>query len=114
MSQRLVRLTCPHCRQVEDAPAHMRELLGVGADEVFHAGRGCSQCEGLGVHGRRAVYELLVMSPRLHPWWCPAPKADRIHQVAIEDGMVPITQAAVALARTGAISLAEAWRVRAD
>jgi type IV pilus assembly protein PilB len=34
--------------------------------------------------------------------------------VAIEDGMVPITQAAVALARAGAISLAEAWRVRAD
>ena len=114
MSQRLVRLTCPHCRQVEDAPAHMRELLGVGADEVFHAGRGCSQCEGLGVHGRRAVYELLVMSPRLRTLVVPGAEADRIHQVAIEDGMVPITQAAVALARTGAISLAEAWRVRAD
>ena len=114
MSQRLVRLTCPHCREVEDAPAHMRELLGVGADEVFHAGRGCSQCEGLGVHGRRAVYELLVMSPRLRTLVVPGAEADRIHQVAIEEGMVPITQAAVALARAGAISLAEAWRVRAD
>ena len=29
-------------------------------------------------------------------------------------GMVRITHAAIALARTGAISLAEAWRVRAD
>jgi type IV pilus assembly protein PilB len=34
--------------------------------------------------------------------------------VAIEEGMVPITQAAVALAREGIISLTEAWRVRAD
>jgi len=114
MSQRLGRLACPHCRQAEDAPAHMRELLGVGADEVFHAGRGCSQCEGLGVHGRRAVYELLVMSPRLRALVVPGAEADRIHQVATEAGMVPITQVAVAWARTGAISLAEAWRVRAD
>jgi len=66
------------------------------------------------VHGRRAVYELLVMSPRLRTLVVPGAEADRIHQVAIEDGMVPITQAAVALARAGAISLAEAWRVRAD
>ena len=31
MSQRLVRLTCPHCRQPETVDAHTRELLGVGS-----------------------------------------------------------------------------------
>ena len=92
----------------------MREPLGVGSDEVFHRGRGCSQCEGLGVHRRQAVYELLVMSPRLRELIMPGAEADTIHRVAVEEGMRPITQAAVALARSGAISLAEAWRVRAD
>ena len=114
MSQRLVRITCPHCREVEQVPARNREALGVGADEVFHVGRGCAHCEGLGVHGRRAVYELLVMSPRLRELVVPGAEADTIHRVAVEEGMVPITQAAVALARSGQISLSEAWRVRAD
>ncbi len=114
MSQRLVRITCPHCREVEQVPARIREALGVGADEVFHTGRGCARCEGLGVHGRRAVYELLVMSPRLRELVVPGAEADSIHRVAVEEGMVPITQAAVALARSGEISLSEAWRVRAD
>ncbi len=114
MSQRLVRLTCAHCREVEQVPARIREALGVAADDVFHAGRGCAQCEGLGVHGRRAVYELLVMSPRLRELVVPGAEADTIHRVAVEEGMVPITQAAVALARSGEISLSEAWRVRAD
>ncbi len=114
MSQRLVRLTCPHCRIEETLDMHMREELGVGADEVFHIGRGCHRCEGLGVFRRQAVYELMVMSPRLRRLVVPGADADALHEAAIAEGMVPITQAAIALARSGVISLAEAWRVRAD
>ena len=89
-------------------------VLGVGEDEVFHIGRGCSHCDGLGVFKRRAVYEFMVVTPRIQSLIVPGAEADEIHAAAIEEGMVPLTQAAVALARTGAISLAEAWRVRAD
>ena len=114
MSQRLVRLTCPECRGIEQVSEHVRKILGVGADEVFYAGRGCAHCEGLGVRGRQAVYEMLVMSERLRELVVPGAEADSIHRAAIEEGMVPITQAAVVLARSGVISLMEAWRVRAD
>lgn len=114
MSQRLVRLTCPHCRRIESVTAHVRETLGVAADEVFHIGGGCNHCEGLGVYKRQAVYELLVMTPRIRALIVPGAEADAIHNAAIEAGMTTITQAAVRLARSGAISLSEAWRVRAD
>jgi type IV pilus assembly protein PilB len=114
MSQRLVRLTCEHCRELEAVDPHIRGVLGVAPEEAFHIGRGCSHCEGLGVHKRRAVYEFMVVSPRIQSLIVPGAEADTIHRVAIEEGMVPITQAAVALAREGLISLAEAWRVRAD
>jgi type IV pilus assembly protein PilB len=114
IAQRLVRLTCAHCREVEQVDPAIRAALEVGPEEVFHAGRGCSQCEGLGVHRRQAVYELMVMSPRLRALVEPGAAADAIHAAAIEEGMVPITRAAVAMARAGRISLAEAWRVRAD
>lgn len=114
MSQRLVRLTCPHCRIEEAVDPHVREELGVGADEIFHIGRGCHHCEGLGVFRRQAVYELMVSSPRLRRLVVPGADADALHEAAISEGMVPITQAAIVLARSGVISLAEAWRVRAD
>jgi type IV pilus assembly protein PilB len=114
MSQRLVRLTCEHCREVEDVDPHVRAALGVGADEIFTRGRGCARCENLGVHKRRAVYELLVMSPALRAMVVPGAEADALHRQAVAEGMTPITQAAVAMARAGRISLREAWRVRAD
>lgn len=114
MSQRLVRTTCPHCRAVETVPPHVRDAFGIAPGETFYAGRGCDRCEGLGVYGRRAVYELMIVTPRLRALIVPGAEADAIHTAAIEDGMVPITQAAIALAREGAIALAEAWRVRAD
>lgn len=114
MSQRLVRLTCLHCKTVEDVDPHIREHLGVGPEEIFHAGTGCSHCEGLGVFKRRAVYELMVVSPRIQSLIVPGAEADEIHAAAIAEGMVPLTRAAVELAREGLISLTEAWRVRAD
>lgn len=114
LSQRLVRLTCPHCRGVEPVDTHVRKLLGVGEEEVFHIGRGCQHCEGLGVRKRMAVYELLEVTPEIRRLIVPGAEADRIHEQAIVQGMVPLTQSAVALARKGVISLAEAYRVRTD
>ncbi|HMM67707.1 MAG TPA: GspE/PulE family protein [Dokdonella sp.] len=114
ISQRLVRLTCPHCRIEEEVDRHVREELGVGAEEVFQTGRGCHHCEGLGVFRRQAVYELMVMTPRMRQLIVPGANADALHAAAVAEGMIPLTQAAVALARSGVISLAEAWRVRSD
>jgi type IV pilus assembly protein PilB len=114
MAQRLVRLTCDHCREPEVVPAHVRETLGVGAAELFYHGRGCSLCGGLGVYKRQAVYELLVVTPAIRRLIVDEAQAELLEQTAIEEGMIPITQAAIALAREGRISLAEARRVRAD
>jgi type IV pilus assembly protein PilB len=114
MAQRLVRLNCEHCRAPEPVEAHIRELLGVSADEPFFAGRGCPRCNGLGVFRRSAVYELMLVSPALRRLIRPGAEADRIHAQALADGMRPITAAAIALAREGRISLTEAFRVRAD
>jgi type IV pilus assembly protein PilB len=114
MAQRLVRLNCEHCLGPEDVAPHLREVLGVAADETFQAGRGCPRCNGLGVFRRSAVYELLRVTPALRRLIVPGAEADRIHEQALIDGMLPLTQAAVALARQGRISLREAYRVRAE
>ncbi|MBK8286919.1 MAG: type II/IV secretion system protein [Ahniella sp.] len=112
MSQRLARLTCRECMVPEEVEPHVREFLGVGLEEQFHVGEGCPACEGLGVRRRRAVYELLVVSPGIRRLMVAGAEAEAIHRLAVEEGMTPITDAAVAMARSGQISLAEAWRMR--
>jgi len=114
LSQRLTRRNCPHCLAPESVPAHWREALQVAAEEVFYRGSGCSRCDGLGVRGRLAVYELMTISPAIRRLIQPHCEADVIHEVALSEGMVSITRNAVALARSGVISFAEAFRLRAD
>ncbi len=114
MAQRLVRLTCERCRVKEDPSPAIRGALGVGPDEQFTIGAGCSRCHGTGVFRRCAVYELMRVTPTIRRLIVPDADADRIHATALAEGMVPITEAAVRMARQGRISLAEAYRVRAD
>lgn len=114
ISQRLVRLTCEHCRTAEDPPPAIRAALRVGPDEAFTVGRGCPHCHGTGVFRRSAVYELMRVTPAIRDLIEPGVHADRLHAAALEQGMVPITAAAVQMARDGRISLAEAYRVRVE
>lgn len=94
LAQRLVRRNCPECLQPEQVPDHVRPAFGLSADEVFYVGCGCDHCHGKGFAGRIA--------------------AQQIEQQAIADGMRPLTQSALALARDRLISLAEVYRVRLE
>jgi type IV pilus assembly protein PilB len=61
-----------------------------------------------------AVYELLPITPALRRLIMPNADGDAIQATAVAEGMVPLTQHAIALARAGKISLAEAYRLRVD
>ena len=114
LAQRLVRRNCPHCLEPEQVPEHVRRAFGLSADEVFYAGRGCEHCHGKGFAGRIAAYELLEVTPALRALIQPAVAAQAIEQQAIADGMRPLTQSALALARDRLISLSEVYRVRLE
>jgi type IV pilus assembly protein PilB len=114
MAQRLVRRLCPHCRHPHAPAAHLRESMGAAPGDVFYLSNGCSQCDGSGVHGRRAVYELLIATTDLLTLVREGADAEAIQRQALRDGMQPLTQAGLELARAGEISLEEAFRVRLD
>ncbi len=69
VAQRLVRVICESCAEPRPASAQeahwARHVLGERGDAVFHAGRGCSHCNGTGFQGRTGVYEMLEMSSEL-------------------------------------------------
>jgi type IV pilus assembly protein PilB len=114
LAQRLARRNCKHCKVPEPVDPHVCEVLGVDPAEVFWVGQGCPKCDGRGVKGRIGIYELLEVTPEISALIVPGADANAIHGLAQRQGMISITRSAVALARTGVISLQEAFAVRVD
>jgi len=114
LAQRLVRRNCPECLKEEQVPQHVREALGLEAEERFYVGSGCPHCHNSGVSGRVAAYELLEVTPALRALIQPSVSSQDIEQQAIADGMRPLTQSALKLAREMTVSLAEVYRVRLE
>jgi general secretion pathway protein E len=68
ISQRLVKVLCPHCKRSLIAHAHelpaalverVRSAAGPRLSEVAIAGRGCERCRGSGTAGRTVVAEVI-------------------------------------------------------
>ena len=114
LAQRLVRRNCEHCRVTEQPSSETRDAMHVGEVEKFWRGKGCVECFGTGFRGRIAVYELLEMSSEIRKLVRTGADHDEIEVRAIAEGMVPLGAQALALARSGVISLGEAFRARLD
>lgn len=112
LAQRLVKLNCRHCMQDEAPAASVRMELGVGPDECFKRGAGCEHCFGTGFHGRRAVYELLMVTPSMRSMIKPGVDPLELEKLALAEGMRSLTAQALDLARSGDIPLSEVYRVR--
>lgn len=112
LAQRLVRRNCSHCTAPEQVDDWVREMLGVGPEEVFYRGTGCPECHQTGYSGRLAVYELLVMNSELRDEVTAGATVDQLEETAVAQGMVKLTANALARAREGHISLAEVYRIR--
>lgn len=67
ISQRLVRLVCPHCREEYAPDPEEFEALGMAYDPTvkFYRGGGCPMCFGTGYRGRTGVFEILVLDRAL-------------------------------------------------
>jgi len=70
MAQRLVRVICEKCKEVDENPdPHYLRLLDISKDEAkkhtFYKGAGCSQCQDTGFKGRIAAFEMVEMNNEL-------------------------------------------------
>ncbi len=70
MAQRLVRVICEECKEVDPAP-DMRVMRTLGFTEAelesgsIYRGRGCAACGGTGYRGRLGIFELMEMTRAL-------------------------------------------------
>ena len=114
MAQRLLRVNCEHCRMPEPVDPLVRRVLRVSESEVFQRGKGCQECNFTGYSGRLMVYELLPVTAKIADCITQRKSAREIKEVAVAEGMVTLTQCALAVARTGRTSLDEVFMVRLD
>lgn len=110
LAQRLVRTICPKCREQYVPSADELRDLGISPDTLWR-GAGCSACFGTGYAGRRAIFELLEITPTFRSALSETFDADKLANVAREGGMQTLLQSGAELAQSGVTTSAEVMRV---
>ncbi len=115
ISQRLVRRVCPHCRQAYTPDDNELRQLGIPGrkDLKFYRGTGCPECFNTGYRGRIAIFEILIITPRVRTLIYEERGRNAIEQELKrpESGFVSMLQNGVRLVLNGTTSSSEVLRV---
>jgi general secretion pathway protein E len=113
LAQRLVRVICPHCQELDSTAFTPEELQLLGSDQTmvpFH-GRGCEICAFTGYFGRIGIFELLVVDDDIRRLILKHTDATEIRQVARKKGMRTLLEDGVDKVRAQKSTLHEVLRV---
>ena len=113
LSQRLIRLTCPHCGvkttpSKEIAQIYQNET-GEPLKEIFK-GEGCTYCHGSGYLGRTGVYELLFVTNEIRQMFSAGASSSEIKSAAMEAGMLSMLQDGLLKVKQGLTTPTEVLR----
>lgn len=88
ISQRLVRVICPDCKQSYDPTAPGAGRAGPECRQQTEAvpGQGLPTCFGRGYRGRTAVFEMLVLSRRLRSAIAKGKDREELRSILRQDG----------------------------
>lgn len=115
LAQRLVRIICPHCKQVYTPDAEELKRIGIvddaGVERKVFRGRGCAKCHQTGYKGRCGIYELLLMDQGMKSLVLRTSDANQIQRRAVENGMVTLRQSGAMKVFQGVTTIEEVVRV---
>ena len=114
LSQRLVPRLCQNCKKVEKPSLEIQNVIKKTLEkmpqapqppyEIYHS-PGCSQCNGKGVSGRIALFEVLQMTPELEEVINTSPTEIKIIKEAERQGIVTLRQDGILKALEGIVSI---------
>ena len=115
LAQRLVRVTCTHCKRAVQASRALLEESGLDTAamqrQVFYEGAGCIECGGTGFKGRTAICELLDLSDAIREMILARRPSSEIKKAAREEGMRFLRECAVERVMQGITTLREINKV---
>jgi type IV pilus assembly protein PilB len=113
VAQRLIRLNCPACAELEDIPSGtISEKLSnqINGRKVKRS-RGCEKCFNTGYAGRRAVFEVLKVNAKIQRAINEGADENEIQSLAVEDGFEDMSTSSIKFILSGELSLEEYLRV---
>ena len=113
IGQRLVRRVCSSCTRPDALPQEMLESLERRAPDHpvnCRRGVGCDRCSNTGYLERVGVYEVLRITPGVRRLLMLGADAADIRRQAVDEGMVPLGDAAMDLVRSGVTTVDEVVR----
>jgi type IV pilus assembly protein PilB len=111
ISQRLVKVLCPKCKEEYEASESEKRLMGIDADKpvTLYKPVGCNACNN-GYRGRAAVHEVMLVNESIRKLINREANTDDIRKQALDDGMRTLLQSATDLALKGKTSFEEIMR----
>lgn len=127
IGQRLVRKICPHCSTAyspsseeiatmtklvknEHILADIKNRCNQG-DFKLYKGTGCTQCGGLGFHGRSIISEVLIIDNEVEEMIIKNVSSNDIEKQAIKEGMITMIEDGINKVLLGVTTLTEIFRV---
>ncbi len=111
VAQRLVGKVCEACKTPIEVPAQALIGLGVSPNEVgdykLARGKGCPNCNGKGIKGRLAIYELLSMSEKMKEAILKGASTGQLRYIAREQGMRTLRRSALLKLKRGQTTIEE-------
>jgi type IV pilus assembly protein PilB len=111
VSQRLARLLCSHCKEPITIRADVLVNFGINEDVDSFTAKGCKRCSFSGYKGRVGLYEAMTVSKQIRELTIERASADKIRDLAIEQGMRTLQEDGVDKFRMGITTIQEVARV---
>ena len=115
IAQRLVRVLCPHCKEVyapdEETLANLGLPGSVLRDNTFYRKKGCNLCMQTGFRGRTAIFEILVVDDAVRKLVLKTSDANQISELAVRRGLITLQQDGIQKVLAGITTTEEVLRV---
>jgi len=113
LAQRLVRVLCKHCKQVDDSPtaSAYKAQLGIPANVTIYRSVGCRECRNTGFFGRQAIFEWMDTDNDIRQLILKAGSTDLVRDAARRNGMRTLAEDGWRLVRLGMTTVEEVLSV---
>jgi type II secretory ATPase GspE/PulE/Tfp pilus assembly ATPase PilB-like protein len=113
IAQRLLRLICPHCKEVyhPDSKLVKEFLKDNPLKQPLFQGHGCENCRFTGYKGRTGIFEMLEISDEIREMILKKLPSHRIKEKAVSLGMKVLKEAGWKKVREGSTTIEEVLRV---
>src|ERR1041384_4904134 len=113
LAQRLVRVLCKHCKQVDTSPAAQafKVQVGIPANATIYRSVGCRECRQTGFFGRNAIFEWMDSDNEIRQLILKNSSSDLIRDAARRAGMRTLAEDGWRLVRLGITTVEEVLSV---